>query len=110
MMSSVSSLPSFLAGLKFSFVPKRITKAQHKIHLEKITTFGGSVVDQVGQSTTHMLFQRDITFEEGLASLKLTALPESALVVVVDWLPACSAQRKLLSTSLFQVCPPFVVY
>jgi hypothetical protein len=47
----ISSSPSFLAGLKFSFVPKRIAKAQRKILLEKITTFGGSVDDQVGQST-----------------------------------------------------------
>ena len=102
-MSLVASSQNFLAGLEFSFIPKKIPKAQGKLLSEKIKIFGGNVIDQINQAT-HVLFHRDITLEEGLTSVKLTTLPESALAVNADGLSACIAQQKLLPSSQFQVC------
>lgn len=71
-----------------------LVKAQHKIHVEKIKRFGGTVSD--------VLFPRGVDYQAGLRSLKSTPV-RTVQLVSFDWLPACIAERKVIPTRHFEV-------
>ena len=100
MMTSMSS--NFLHGLEFYFITKKLVRAQHKILVDKIKIFGGTVSDRFNANTTHVLFPRGVDYHAGLESLKSTPT-ETAHLVSIDWLPACIVERKILPTMQFEV-------
>lgn len=101
MMRNVAS-NLFLNGLKFHFITKKLVKAQHKILVEKIRRFGGTVSDRFDEDTTHVLFPCVVDYQAGLRSLKTTPI-ETVQLVSIDWLPACIAERKVIPTTQFVV-------
>ena len=63
MMMSESS--NFLHGLKFYFITKKLVRAQHKLLVDKIKIFGGTVSDRFDKNTTHVLFPRGVDYHAG---------------------------------------------
>ena len=100
MMMSESS--NFLHGLKFYFITKKLVRAQHKLLVDKIKIFGGTVSDRFDENTTHVLFPRGVDYHAGLQSLKC-APTETVHLVSIDWLPACIAERKVVPATQFKV-------
>ena len=93
---------NFLHGLEFYFITKKLVRAQHKILVDKIKIFGGSVSDCFNENTTHVLFPRGVDYHAGVQYLKCTP-SETVHLVSIDWLPACIAQRKLVPATQFEV-------
>lgn len=93
MMTSLSI--SFLDGLEFYFMNKKLVRAQQKILVEKIKKFGGSVSSLFNGNTIHVLSPRGLDYQAGLQSLKSTPT-ETVHLLSIDWLPACIAERKLI--------------
>jgi len=79
-----------------------LVKAQHKIHVEKIKRFGGTVSDRIDKDITHVLLPRGVDYQAGLRSLKFTPV-KTVQLVSIDWLPACIAERKVIPTRHFEV-------
>ena len=90
-----SSSSNILDGLEFYFITKKLGKFQHKILIEKIKRFGGTVSSHFDRSTTHKLFPRG---EDSLKSTKYQVVLAS-----IDWLSACISERKLVPTVQCQV-------
>jgi len=72
-------------------------KLQHKILIEKIKRFGGTVSSHFDRSTTHVLFPR------GEDSLKSTKVRDTVVLASIDWLSDCISERKLVPTAQCQV-------
>ena len=103
-MSSICN--NIFSGLEFYFITKRLVKAQHKMLVEKITTFDGTVSESLSENTTHIICPRGVTYKTALSALNIsTRLKDTVPVqfVNVDWLPACIGQKKLVPTTNFEV-------
>ena len=75
-------------------------KVQHKILVEKIKAFGGTVCQQLDHNTTHVVFLRGVKYRTDMASLEL---PDTVSFVTIDRLPSCIPERKLIPTTQFEV-------
>lgn len=106
-MLGLSSIRNnFFAGLEFYLITKRLVKAQHKILVEKIRTFDGTVNKSLGENTTHIICPRSVTYKAALAALDISTrliIKDTVPFVNIDWLPACIAQRKLVPITNFEV-------
>lgn len=101
-MSSTSNSLSF-DGLRFFFISKKIGKTQRQILIEKIIKFGGTIVNKISQSTTHVLLHRDVSLEDGLKYANIAELPVTVKTVKIEWVSYCIFHQKILDTSTFEV-------
>ena len=102
MMASKSS--NFLDGQEFYFIPKKLVRVRHKLLADKIQRFEGTVSDRFNENTTHArAFPLWSILSFRPAFFPFHTPTEKVRIVSIDWLPACSAERKILPVTQLEV-------
>lgn len=95
----MASPSNFFSGLEIHFITKRLVRVEHKILVEKINSFGGTVKRSSERKTP---WSELLNCFWTLWNLCMSCWDPVSLVGI-EWLPVCIAQGKLIPTAQFEV-------